>query len=92
MPARIEERHPVIPEEAEDVFFHEPLVSKREQRYYSLGQTRIGRMLFVSFTIRQQLIRVTSVRERADCLLHNPPYPKLKPRRGRCRFLAAALR
>ncbi len=64
------ERHRVTPEEAEDVFFHQPLVvrndarhSKREKRYYALGQTSIGRELFVAFTIRKQLIRVISVRD-----------------------------
>jgi hypothetical protein len=64
------ERHQVTPEEAEDVFFNKPLVvrgdarhSKREKRYYALGQTRTGRELFVAFTIRKQLIRVISVRD-----------------------------
>ena len=64
------ERHRVTPEEAEDVFFHEPIVvrsdvrhSKREKRYYALGQTSAGRMLFVAFTIRRELIRVISVRD-----------------------------
>lgn len=64
------ELHRVSPEEAEDVFFHEPLVirsdarhSKREARYYALGQTITGRKLFVSFTVRGQLIRVISVRD-----------------------------
>ena len=64
------ERHRVTPEEAEDVFFHEPLVirsdprhSKREKRYYALGHTAIGRRLFVVFTIRRKLIRVISVRD-----------------------------
>ena len=40
------ERHEVTPEEAEDIFFLEPLVirsdarySKGEKRYYALGQT-----------------------------------------------------
>ncbi len=58
------QRHRVTPEEAEDIFFHEPLAvrgdvrhSKREKRYYALGQTSVGRMLFVAFTIRRQLIR-----------------------------------
>jgi uncharacterized DUF497 family protein len=56
--------------EAEDVFFHEPLVvrsdvhhSKREKRYYALGQTSAGRELFIAFTIRQQRIRVISARD-----------------------------
>lgn len=64
------ESHRVSAEEAEDVFFHEPLVvhsdvqhSKREKRHYALGQTEAGRMLFVAFTIRRQLIRVISVRD-----------------------------
>ena len=64
------ERHRVVPEEAEDVFFHEPLVvrsdprhSKREKRYYALGQTGAGRRLFVVFTVRRKLIRVSSTRD-----------------------------
>ena len=64
------DRHQVTPEEAEDVFFNEPLVvrgdlrhSQREKRYYALGWTSGGRYLFVSFTIRRQLIRVISARE-----------------------------
>ena len=64
------EQHRVTPEEAEDVFFHEPLVvrsdlrhSKREKRYYALGETGVGRRLFVAFTIRRKRIRVISVRD-----------------------------
>jgi uncharacterized DUF497 family protein len=62
--------HRVTPEEAEDVFFNEPLVvrsdvrhSKREKRYYALGHTSIGRNLFVAFTVRRTLLRVISVRD-----------------------------
>jgi hypothetical protein len=64
------DRHQVSPEEAEDVFFHEPLVirsdlrhSKKEKRYYALGQTGSDRRLFVVFTVRRDLIRVISVRD-----------------------------
>ena len=64
------ERHRVTPEEAEDVFFNEPLIvrgdirhSQREKRYYALGQTTQGRRLFVAFTVRRRLIRVISVRD-----------------------------
>jgi uncharacterized DUF497 family protein len=64
------ERHGVTPEEAEDVFFNEPLVvlsdvqhSRREKRYYALGRTDGGRYLFVAFTIRGSLLRVISVRD-----------------------------
>ena len=64
------ERHRVTPEEAEEVFFNEPLIvrgdirhSKQEKRYYALGQTDDGRYLFVSFTIRASLLSVISVRD-----------------------------
>lgn len=64
------ESHRVTPEEAEDVFFHEPLVvrsdskhSGAERRYRALGQTSSGRLLFVAFTVRRKLIRVISVRD-----------------------------
>ena len=64
------DRHQVTPEEAEEVFFLEPLVirsdvrhSRNEKRYYALGQSGTGRRLFVSFTIRRDLIRVISVRD-----------------------------
>lgn len=64
------ERHRVKPEEAEDVFFNAPLIvrsdtrhSRREKRYYALGQTSAGRRLFVAFTIRRSLVRVISVRD-----------------------------
>jgi len=63
-------RHQVTPEEAESVFFNEPLVirsdtghSKREKRYYALGRTGGGRGLFVAFTIRRSLLRVISARD-----------------------------
>ena len=64
------ERHRVAREEAEDAFFREPFVlrsdlrhSKREKRYYALGQTAAGRRLFVVFTVRRKLIRVISARD-----------------------------
>jgi uncharacterized DUF497 family protein/predicted DNA binding CopG/RHH family protein len=64
------ERHKVSPEEAEDFFFNDPLVvcsdvrhSKREKRYYALGQTSIGPYLFITFTIRGSRLQVISVRE-----------------------------
>jgi len=64
------ERHRVTPEEAEDVFFHDPFVmrsdaahSKRERRYWALGKTVRNRRLFVAFTIRGTLIRVISARD-----------------------------
>jgi uncharacterized DUF497 family protein len=64
------ELHRVSPEEAEDVFFREPLVvrsdirhSRTEKRYYALGQTGTGRLLFLAFSIRRKLIRVISARD-----------------------------
>ena len=64
------EGHRVTPQEAEDVFFNEPLVvrsdarhSGREKRYYALGQATSNRLLFVAFTIRKNRIRVISVRD-----------------------------
>ena len=62
--------HAVTPEEAEDIFFNEPLVvcsdvrhSTTEKRWYALGQTSVGRCLFTAFTIRGALIRVISARD-----------------------------
>jgi uncharacterized protein len=62
--------HAVTPEEAEEVFFSEPLVvrsdvqpSKREKRYYVMGRSGAGRRRFVVFTVRRKLIRVISARD-----------------------------
>jgi len=64
------ERHRVTPEEAEDVFFHDPFVmrsdpshSKQEKRYRVLGKTARERRLFVAFTIRRNKVRVISARD-----------------------------
>jgi len=64
------DRHKVTPEEAEDLFFHDPFVvrgdlkhSGRERRYRALGHTSRGRLLFVAFVVRNKLIRVVSVRD-----------------------------
>jgi uncharacterized DUF497 family protein len=64
------DRHRVTPEEAEDVFFQEPLVmrsdafhSSGERRFRVLGQTARGRLPFVAFTVRRKLIRVISARD-----------------------------
>jgi uncharacterized DUF497 family protein/predicted DNA binding CopG/RHH family protein len=80
------ERHRVSAEEAEDVFFNEPLVvrsdirhSRREKRYYALGQTGKGRCLFVAFTIRRSLLRVISVREINRRERVPMPNTKMKP-------------
>jgi uncharacterized protein len=62
--------HKVSRGEAEQVFFKHPLAvresekrSDQEPRYYALGQTDVGRRLFVVFTIRDNLVRVISARD-----------------------------
>jgi hypothetical protein len=64
------ERHKVTPEEAEDIFFQDPLVvrgdtghSSGEKRFRALGRTSRGRRLFVAYTVRRKLIRVISARD-----------------------------
>lgn len=63
-------KHRVTNLECEQIFFNEPLVvvedlnhSQRERRYYALGRTDTGRLLFVAFTIRNNLIRIISARD-----------------------------
>jgi uncharacterized DUF497 family protein len=62
-------KHAVSPGECEEVFFNEPVFvfydekhSRAEARYYTLGMTDNGRLLFVVFTVRNRLIRVISAR------------------------------
>ncbi len=56
--------------ECEEIFFNEPLWisadvkhSEAESRFYALGQTEVGRLLFVVFTLRGSLIRIISARD-----------------------------
>ncbi|MBL6964889.1 MAG: BrnT family toxin [Bacteroidetes bacterium] len=63
-------KHHVSKNECEEVFFNHPLLatgdpkhSKSEKRYYILGQTDSGRLLFIAFTIRNGKIRVISARD-----------------------------
>ncbi|RLT37715.1 MAG: BrnT family toxin [Chloroflexi bacterium] len=62
--------HQVTTAECEDVFFNIPLIlradtghSQRETRYFALGQTDSGQWLFVSFVVRNNLVRVISARD-----------------------------
>ena len=62
--------HNVTAAECEQIFFNLPLVvaddvkhSQKENRFYVLGQTDAGRLLFLIFTIRRTLIRVISARD-----------------------------
>lgn len=63
-------RHKVSPSECEQIFFNLPLVpsedkkhSQEEERYYALGKTDMGRLLFIVFTIRGKNIRIISARD-----------------------------
>jgi uncharacterized DUF497 family protein len=70
--AKIIDKHDVLPSEAEQVFMNQPLIiladeshSRREKRWAALGFTSGGRLLFVSFTLRENntLIRIISARD-----------------------------
>ena len=63
-------KHKVSPDEAESIFFHDPLLlrsdaehSTREKRYLAMGETPEARRLLVVFTVRHKLIRVISARD-----------------------------
>jgi uncharacterized DUF497 family protein len=69
--ARKNEKHGVSAAEAEQVFFNSPLLvladakhSSQESRHHALGRTDEGRLLHVTFTLRQagRVIRVISAR------------------------------
>jgi uncharacterized DUF497 family protein len=62
--------HQVSDGECEQVFFNVPLIVHEdvkhaiiEKRWFLLGKTSSGRLLFLVFTIRNQLIRVISARD-----------------------------
>lgn len=64
------EKHEVSQAECEQVFFNRPLLvqydvshSQGEIRYFALGRTDEDRLLFIAFTIRDDLIRVISARD-----------------------------
>lgn len=65
------DKHAVSQGEAEQVFFNMPVLlledavhSRAEPRFHALGRTDAGRLLHVTFTLRQggRLIRVISAR------------------------------
>lgn len=62
--------HKVAWWECEEIFFNQPLYiyhdqphSQKEERYYALGQTGKGRLLFAVFTRRGTKIRIISARD-----------------------------
>lgn len=66
-------RHRVSQGEAEAVFYYDPQLircdvghSHHEQRYVCLGKTKQNRYLFVSFTLRQEKVRIISARDMTD--------------------------
>lgn len=70
--ARKNEKHGVAPAEAEQVFFNQPLLllddvrhSQTEPRFQALGKTHDGRLLHITFTVRENgtKIRVISARD-----------------------------
>jgi uncharacterized DUF497 family protein len=70
--SRKNEKHSVSAAEAEQVFFHDPLLvlndgvhSQSEPRYHALGKTDSGRRLHITFTLwfDQSKIRVISARD-----------------------------
>lgn len=64
------EKHRVTHTECEEAFFNSPFIVKRneihsklEVRYFALGKTDTGRLLFIVFTIRNNKIRIISARD-----------------------------
>lgn len=61
-------KHGVKNEETEEVFLNNPLIyedlkhSEFEKRYDCLGETDKGKKLFISFTLRNDKIRIISAR------------------------------
>lgn len=63
-------KHRVSPFECEQIFFNQPLIvapdedhSQSEPRFYALGRTDAGRLLFAVFTIRKESVRVIGARD-----------------------------
>ena len=63
-------KHGVTDSECEQIFFNEPFIaledvahSRSGRRYYALGQTDAGRLLFVVFAFRDERVRVISARD-----------------------------
>ena len=62
--------HDVSQSEAEEIFFHAPVVlledakhSATERRFLIYGPTNVGRLLTAAFTIRAKRVRVISIRD-----------------------------
>ena len=64
------EEHRVTGSECEQIFFNNPQIvapdlkhSGKEDRYFVLGQTDTGRLLYVVFMIRKTSMRIISARD-----------------------------
>ena len=65
------DKHKVTNQEAEELFSNEPFIisediehsNEKENRFQALGKTKLGRLLFVSFTIRVEKVRVISMKD-----------------------------
>lgn len=63
-------KHGVADQEAEEVFSNRPLLvsldrkhsTKKETRYHALGKTNKDKLLFLSFTVRDDKVRIISAR------------------------------
>jgi len=67
---KIRKKHDVTSVECEQVFFNLPVIagndekhSETENRFYVLGQTDSGRLLFLVFTVRKDKLRGISARD-----------------------------
>jgi uncharacterized protein len=63
-------KHNVTIQEAEEMFSNEPLTvvddslhSVKEIRFHALGKTKVNRKLFAAFTVRDNKVRIISVRD-----------------------------
>ncbi len=67
---KVKAKHDVTPVECEQVFFNVPVIagndekhSETENRFYVLGRTDSGRLLFFVFTVRKDRLRIISARD-----------------------------
>ena len=67
---KLYDKHNVDFRECEEIFFNRPLYvvfdvknSLKEPRWIGLGRTKANRWLFISFTLRDKLIRIISGRD-----------------------------
>ena len=62
-------KHDITPEEAEEVFINRPIFFSKdarhdykEDRFLAMGSTHAGRLLHVTFTVRNERVRIISAR------------------------------